>query len=141
MSNPANTVDFLSDEWLDAANVAVGRLYPLDQAIVIGYSVTDSGDEVSSHSLVLGPARVGMIRGLTEAAVTLALDWDLAVEINQGRSGAQRAFLDGRITMTGDTAVLVQSSLSLNGVDEALAPLRARTTYRLGDLSDWKGIL
>jgi hypothetical protein len=122
-------VRFLSDEWVAAADDALALLAPVPAPLVVGVTVTGGPDGDRSHRLVLGPERVGAEREAEGASVTMTLTWDLAVAVNQGRTSAQRAFLDGRLVLSGDPVALLGYQDQLAAVDDLLGPLRARTAY------------
>jgi hypothetical protein len=42
---------------------------------------------------------------------------------------AQRAFVEGRLRVGGDLSLLVTHQRAIAAVDDALAPVRARTTF------------
>lgn len=133
MSEAADTADdrveFLSDAWVAAADAALSRLAPVPGPLVVAVTVTGGPAGDRRYRLVLGPDGVGAEPGPGPAAVTMTMTWDLAVAVNQGRESAQRAFLDGRLTLGGDPVVLLGHAPHLAAVDDALAPLRARTSF------------
>ena len=122
-------VGFLSDDWVAAADAALGRLTPVPGPLVVAVTVTGGPHGDRCYRLVLGPDRVGAEPGPGPASVTMTMAWDLAVAVNQGRESAQRAFLDGRLVLGGDPVVLLGHADRLAAVDDALGPLRARTSF------------
>lgn len=122
-------VEFLSDAWVAAADAALAPLAPVPAALVVAVTVTGGPAGDRRYRLVLGPDRVGAEPGPGPAAVTMTMTWELAVAVNQGRESAQRAFLDGRLVLGGDPVVLLGHAQQLAAVDDALAPLRARTAF------------
>lgn len=139
-----DTVDYLSDEWLDEADRAVADLTPLPDPVSVGIRVV--GERATRHySLVLGPDRVAVRRphgdhgdtsGDTDdrssrstESVRLTMPLTVAAAVAQGRVGAQRAFLDGQIQLGGDTTVLLGYQQQLSDIDDRLALLRARTRF------------
>ena len=122
-------IPYLSDPWLSEADTRLADLNPLDEEIRVGFRVTGGPDGDAEHQLVLGPDRVGAERGVEGAAVVLTMAWELAVEIGQGRTSAQRAFLDGRIQLGGEPGVLLGHQSRLAEIDDRLADLRADTAY------------
>ncbi len=140
----ADTIDYLSDEWLDEADRAVADLSPLPDPVSVGIRVV--GERATRHySLVLGPDRVAVRRpdgdeGENEGdgdnrssrsteSVRLTMPLPVAAAVAQGRVGAQRAFLDGQIQLGGDTTVLLGYQQQLSDIDDRLAALRARTRF------------
>lgn len=122
-------IEFLSDAWVAAADAALSRLTPVPGPLVVAVTVTGGPGGERRYRLVLGPDRVGAEPGPGPATVAMTMAWDLAVAVNQGRESAQRAFLDGRLTLGGDPVVLLGHAQQLAAVDDALAPLRARTSF------------
>ncbi len=141
---PADTIDYLSDEWFDEADRAVADLTPLPDPVSVGIRVVGEG-ATRHYSLVLGPDRVAVRRpdgdgGDTEGdtdnsssrwneSVRLTMPLTVAAAVAQGRVGAQRAFLDGQIQLGGDTTVLLGYQQQLSDIDDRLASLRARTRF------------
>ncbi len=138
----ADTIDYLSDEWLDEADRAVADLSPLPDPVSVGIRVV--GERATRHySLVLGPDRVAVRRpdgdeGENEGdnrssrsteSVRLTMPLPVAAAVARGRVGAQRAFLDGQIQLGGDTTVLLGYQQQLSDIDDRLAALRARTRF------------
>lgn len=136
-----NTIEYLSDEWLDEADRAVADLPPLPDPVSVGIRVV--GEHRNRHySLVLGPDRVAVRRpaddrgdehdggpGRPADSVRLTMPLTVAAAVAQGRVGAKRAFLDGQIQLGGDTTVLLGYQQQLADIDDRLASLRARTRY------------
>lgn len=128
-----DNVLFLSEQWLREADAALALMEPLPDVVTIAYRVSGGPGarpgRSADHQLVLGPDHVGIRPGVGDASVVMSLDWDLAVAINQGRTGAKRAVLDGRITISGDSGALLGHQRHLADIDDRLAGLRARTVY------------
>ncbi|MGI9616880.1 MAG: hypothetical protein ACR2QO_28450 [Acidimicrobiales bacterium] len=125
-------LQYLSDAWLEAADAALADQDPLPVVLRVGYRVIGGppdGASVLSHTLVLGPERVGVVGGLDQPTVTLTMDWEVAVAIAQGHASAQRAFLDGLVQLGGRPDALLGHQDDLSSVDDRLAPVRAVTTY------------
>jgi hypothetical protein len=107
-------------------------MQPLAAPLRVGYRVTDcppDGTTTNSHTLVLGPERVGIAAGLDEPTVTFTMAWDVAVAIAEGDTSAQRAFLDGLALLSGQPGALLGHQAELSAVDDLLAAVRARTLY------------
>lgn len=135
MTTPGDNGDeavirYLSDDWLQAADRALESMPPTTEPLALGYRVNDGPDGDRLHRLVFGPDQVRALRGLEGVGLTLAMGWDTAVEVAEGRTSAQRAFLDGRIRLDGDPGVLLGHQTHLNDIDDHLAELRARTLFR-----------
>lgn len=117
---------YLSDEWIDKANAAVGSLEPAAEPFAVSYTITDGPDGERSYTLDLeGPS----IRSGASAPVGLRMTWDVAKAVALGELSAQRAFLDGNMRIEGDAQALVGNADGMTAVDGALAELRADTTY------------
>ena len=59
----------------------------------------------------------------------MTVEWGDAVAIAMGRSSAQRAFLDGRLRLGGDIALLLGHQDALAAIDDRLAGLRDSTDF------------
>lgn len=116
---------YLSEQWRAAANTAVSELTPLPISLVAGYVVTGA----DPYSICLGPDAVSIQQGLAGADVTFACDWDLACAVATGKRSAQRAFLDGDLTVEGNVNVLLGNTGAFAAIEDCLAPLRAKATY------------
>ena len=128
------TIDYLSDDWFAAANVALAELPSVttgaSSGITVGVRVLGEGrrpDRV--YRLVLGSDRVQMIDDDQPTDVRLTMTYDISAAIAQGQVGAQRAFLDGDIRIGGDTTALLGHQASLAEIDDRLSDLRARTRF------------
>lgn len=129
---PTPRLRYLSEAWVEAADVALADQDPLPVVLRVGYRVVDGppdGASVWSHTLVLGPERVGIVGGLVEPTVTLTMKWEVAAAIAQGRASAQRAFLDGLVQLGGQPDALLGYQDRLSAVEDLLASVRAETTY------------
>lgn len=121
-------MQYLGDEWIEAADAAVADLEPSVDAFTVGYTVTDGPDGERSYTLRLGPDTVSMRSG-SDAPVTLRMTWPVAVAIAKGELSAQRAFLDGNMRIDGDVQALLGSSDGLLAVDERLEVVRSMTQF------------
>lgn len=121
-------MQYLSDEWLAAADAAVQDLEPAPAPFAVSYVVTDGPDGQRAYTVDLGSKRVQVVIGVS-ADVTLRLSWETAVAIARSERSAQRAFLDGDIRIEGDAQALLGHRDELLAVEERLASLRAETTF------------
>jgi putative sterol carrier protein len=64
-----------------------------------------------------------------DAPVSFALDYDTAAAIAKGELSAQAAFMQGKLKLGGDVGVLIRQHALFDGLDDALAGLRADTEY------------
>ena len=121
---------YLSDEWLQAADQALEGLQPIAASVVVGFVIEGSIDaEDRSYQLRLGPDRVGIDTGVADADVVMVLGRELAGDIAQGETSAQRAFLEGRLRLSGDVNLLLGHASIMASFDDRLASLRTRTEY------------
>lgn len=129
MSATGDGPRYLDDRWLVEADGAVAGLAPVPADLAIGVTVTGGPDGDRRYRLVLGADRVGIDDRPEPAGVRMTLEWQDAVSIARGAISAQRAFLDGRLRLGGDTGLLLGHQEALAEVDDRLAALRARTRY------------
>lgn len=120
---------YLSDEWLAAADAAVDGLSPVATDLSVGMEISGGPDGDRGYRLILGPDRVGVAADGGEVRVRMGMNWQTAVSIAQGRTSAQRAFLDGEIRLGGDTSALLGHQAELAEFDDRLGALRDRTDY------------
>jgi hypothetical protein len=130
-------VRYLSSEWLDAAGEALAADRALaaalaDVDLTIEQVVVDDEDAappVTWHiavtdgavSLGVGPAHRSDVRFTTDRTTAAA--------VASGTLSAQQAFVDGRLRLGGDLSVLIAHQRAVAAIDDALAPLRPRTSY------------
>lgn len=123
---------YLSDEWLAAADTALRGLRSSDvsssDTARVGFVVTDGPDGDRRYALELGPNMIS-IGEADPADVTLTVPWSVAASIARGESSAQRAVLDGKMTIGGDVRVLLGRAGELAAVDDALSSLRSQTEF------------
>jgi hypothetical protein len=120
---------YLGDRWLARADEALSGLTPVPADVAVGVTVTGGPEGERRYRLILGPDRVGIDDRVESVGVRMTLDWEEAVAIAQGRTSAQRAFLDGRLRLGGDAGLLLGHQDALAGIDDRLADLRAVTRY------------
>jgi len=128
-------VRYLSPEWMDAARTALaadehlatalaGTTLTVEQVVegAPGGAATWHLDIRDGHvAFVAGPAARSDLRFTTS--------YDTAAQIATGTLPAQRAFVEGRLRVGGDLALLIAHQRTVAAVGDALAPLRADTTY------------
>ena len=122
-------VAYLGDEWLARADRALAGLAPVADGPAVAVVVTDGPFGDRAYRLILGPDRVAVSPDPEPHGVRMTLAWDDAVAIAQGRSSAQRAFLDGRLRLGGDTSLLLGHQDALAAIDDRLAELRTTTDF------------
>ncbi len=126
---PGAGIPYLSDPWLAAADGALADLAPIADELSVGIEVVGGPRGDRSYRLVLGPDRVGVSAEVEPAGVRMTLEWDDAVAIANGRSSAQRAFLDGRLRLGGDISLLLGHQDALAAIDDRLGGLRDSTDF------------
>ncbi len=128
-------VQYLSDEWMTEAAAALAAApAPADGApeepVVLQYDVTAAPGGKRSYALRFDGSGIQLEPGAhKEASASFTLDYDVAAQIAQGQLSAQAAFMQGRLKLGGDVMVLVHQHALLDGLDDALGELRARTEY------------
>jgi putative sterol carrier protein len=127
-------VQYLSDEWMTEAAAALAAApAPADgdaEAVVLQYDVTAAPGGKRSYALRFDGTGIQLDPGAhKDVSASFTLDYDVAAQIAQGQLSAQAAFMQGRLKLGGDVMVLVRQHALLDGLDDALAELRARTEY------------
>ena len=150
---------YLSTEWVEAAGRALAADTALkeataDVALTLEQVVTGApaglpggpdgsgeaggaGGDVRWHvavdhgsvALAAGPAPQGF-------DVRFTTDYATAAAIAQGLLGAQQAFAEGRLRVGGDVTALGRHHRAFAAVDDALAGVRAATTFPDAAASD-----
>jgi hypothetical protein len=122
--------EYLSSQWFEQADADLARLPVLADGVTIAVRVTGGGRRPDvAYRLVLGPDRVRMISDDYPGDVRLTMSYEISAAIARGELGAQRAFLDGKIQLGGDTTALLGHQRQLAEIDDQLADLRARTRF------------
>jgi predicted lipid carrier protein YhbT len=128
-------VRYLSPDWLDAAGRALaadGRLGAALAGVTLTVEqvVTDGPDGEVTWHLAVADGKVALGAGpAPRTDVRLSTDYATAAAIAAGELAAQRAFVEGRLRAGGDLSLLIAHHRALAAVDDALAPVRAETTY------------
>ena len=128
-------VTYLSDEWMDRAAAALADSPALaaattDLDLTIAYEVTGAPQGKCAYAVRLDHGSAALQPGPhAEAPVSFALDYDTAAAIARGELSPQAAFMQGRLKLGGDVTVLIRDGGALDGVQDALAGLRADTEY------------
>jgi hypothetical protein len=130
-------VRYLSPEWFDAAGHALAADTALTEALA-GISLTieqvvdapPDGTAGSWH-LAIDDGRVTLVEGPASTPdLRFTASYETATQIASGALAAQRAFVEGRLRVGGDLALLITHQRAVSAVDDALASVRARTTYQ-----------
>ena len=124
-------VRFLSPEWLAAAADAVRAAAPAGAgSLTLQQVVTGGPDGEVAYRVRIAPDAVELLPGRADDAdVMFTEDWDTAAAIGEGRLSPQAAFVDGRVRVSGNVALVMAAQESLAAVESALAGVRAATTY------------
>lgn len=119
---------FLSEEWLAALDQAAKTAtIDSDRTVVIEQTVRDDDREIVWHAIVSQTIRV--VPGpAIDAAVRISSDRETAAAIASGRLSAQRAFLDGRLHLSGDIHPLMDARPGLAALGDVFAAVRAETS-------------
>lgn len=101
-----------------------------DEPVMVQYEVTAAPGGKRSYALRFDTGGVALELGShSDASASFSLDYETAAAIARGELSAQAAFMQGRLKLGGDVTVLVRQHALLDGLDDALADLRARTEY------------
>lgn len=101
-----------------------------DEPIVVQYEVTAAPGGKRTYALRFDAGGVALELGSqSDASASFSLDYETAAAIARGELSAQAAFMQGRLKLGGDVTVLLRQHALLDGIDDALAELRARTEY------------
>lgn len=127
---------YLTPAWMEAARQALSRSESLrDLTAGLTLTIEQVAIDVTGHQggtvrwqlrvddgrveLHEGPAPRGDLRFTTDRATAAA--------IASGELGAQQAFIEGRLRVSGDLSLLVRHQRTLAAVDDVLATVRAET--------------
>jgi hypothetical protein len=128
-------VRYLSASWIDAAGeaLAADTRLPRDLAgvtLTIEQRVEDAPDGAVTWHLAITDGRPRLGAGPAEKPdVRFTTSYATASAIAAGRLPAQRAFVEGRLRIGGDLSLLITHQRAVGAVDDALAAVRAQTTY------------
>lgn len=128
-------IRYLSLDWIDAVAAAVAaddalRTLAIDHTIGVTQIVTDSpeGDITYHLSVRNGTATVGPGPADNED-VRMEQSWETAVAVATGSMNAQKAFIEGRIRLTGDQQALIGAQPVFGALDAVFRAVRERTVY------------
>jgi hypothetical protein len=126
---------YLSDDWFEAAAQALAAddsLAAASRGVKVGvdYEVTGTPFGKRRYGIRLDDGSVRMeLPPEGEPDAWFTVDYDTASEIARGTLTVQVAFMQGRLKLGGDVAVLLRSGPALDDVADALAPLRDSTEF------------
>jgi putative sterol carrier protein len=128
-------VRYLSLQWITELSREVADSEQLARlaathAIGVTQVVTDGPEgSVTYHFEVRdGAARFGAGPAEPED-VRMEQDWDTAVAVATGELNAQEAFIGGRIRLTGNQQLLLESQPVFGALDTVFTSVRGRTVY------------
>lgn len=130
-----DVIEYLSDEWMEAANDAVTKSAELARAaagqdVTIAYDVTGTPSGRVRYGLSFKDGAASVTKGKhDDAKAAFSLDYDTATQIAKGELSAQAAFMQGRMKLDGDVTVLIGQYRLIDETEDALADLRANTDY------------
>jgi len=128
-------VQYLSDEWMQAADEALRADAELSEAargaeVTVQYDVSGAPGGARKYALTVADGAVGIDPGPhPDAPVSFSLDYDTAAEIARGELAAQVAFMQGRLKLGGDVTVLVRQHALFDRMVDALGDLRGSTEF------------
>ena len=120
---------FLSDAWVQALDARAQGIRLSDALDQVDLRVEHVVDDVVYHvavrdravRFVLGPATAPTVRLVTTRAHAAA--------IAQGRTSAQRVFMNGGLAVEGDPHALVRALPAMREIDDVFADVRAMTDW------------
>ncbi len=119
---------FLSDEWIEDLATALADVELAEGAVDV--VVQQHVDGAASYWIAVVGRRLRVGPGVASGAdITFSCDLDTASAISRGERNAQDAFAAGHLRFAGDVTVLLREAPVLARASEALAGLRARTSY------------
>lgn len=129
-------IRYLSLDWFDALTAAVAAddaLQQLAASHTIGVTqvVTDGPEGDVTYHLQVGDGTASFGAGGAEPEhVRMQQTWDTAVGVATGTLNAQKAFIEGRILLTGDQQRLMEAQPVFGALDAVFRAIRERTEYR-----------
>ena len=126
---------YLSPEWFDAAGAALageaGRAPALAGVVLtVEQTVDGTPDGTVRWHLTIADGKIALTPGpAARPDVRFTTTYPVAAAVARGEISAQRAFVEGDLRVRGDVGVVLAHGRSLAAVDDALASVRAATTY------------
>ena len=116
-------MEFLSDSWFSAANVALSNLDLVETQIVI-HNCFSEGPIESFYLCLDGTlAYVSKEPPAQLPNVVMKQSWETAAAVRDGSVSALTAIQDGRITIEGDIRKLIAAGPDLSQVDFVIASI------------------
>lgn len=127
--------EFLSTEWIDALDAAARTaVLPEEVAgasLTVEQVVRDAPEGEARYHLRIAGGRLRVRRGGVDAPdVRLSADYEIAVQLQQGKLNAQDALAAGRLKVQGRLERLRDANDALQALEDIFASVRAATTYR-----------
>lgn len=121
--------EYLSPAWFDAADAALRSDAALAAAgrgihLVLQQTVDDPAPGTTWHIRIDDGAVSLVVGAAADATVTFHCDRSTALDVHQGRTSAQAAFMAGNLRVGGDVGALLAHQELLAGLTDVLAPLR-----------------
>lgn len=117
---------FLTDQWVDALDAAAA---PLEVSGELELCIEHVVESFVYH-VSYGGGRVRYRAGAaTDSTVRLVADRETATAIARGELSAQRAFMNGRLAIEGDTLALANAQPALRSIGDAFAVVRSSTEW------------
>ena len=113
-------VEFLSNEWYEAANHALQDVDIGNTDLSVAYVFGQS-----SHCIILTDGKASVSRAVKTADVTLRQTKDVANELRNGSLSALTAIQEGLIEVEGDLGRLLAARDAVAAVDQVLVGLDA----------------
>ena len=111
-------VEFLSNEWYEAANQALQDVDIGNTDLSVAYVFGQS-----SHCIILTDGKASVSRAVKTADVTLRQTKDVADELRNGSLSALTAIQEGLIEVEGDLGRLLAAKDAVAVVDQVLVGL------------------
>ncbi len=111
-------VEFLSEEWYEAANRALKDVDTGQADLSVAYV-----SEKSSHCIVLANGSASVRPNVDSADITLRQTRDVTDELRNGSLSALTAIQEGLIAVEGDLGPLIAARDAVAAVDKALVAL------------------
>ena len=108
-------VEFLSNEWYEAANQALQDVDIGNTDLSVAYVFGQS-----SHCIILTDGKASVSRAVKTADVTLRQTKDVADELRNGSLSALTAIQEGLIEVEGDLGCLIAARDAVAVVDQVL---------------------
>ncbi|MFO4633226.1 MAG: SCP2 sterol-binding domain-containing protein [Actinomycetota bacterium] len=116
-------MEFLSDSWFSAANVALSNLDLGETQIVIHNSFSEGPIESFYLCLDGTSAYVSKEPPAETPNVMMKQSWETAMAVRDGSVSALTAIQDGRIAIEGDIRKLIAAGPALSQVDFVIAAI------------------